>query len=150
MAERGFEHLEFYKASLQLLRAAYRLAAGLPDFERYNLADQMRRAATSILLNIAEGYGRYHYLERLRFLYIARGSLNELHSAFIVAEQLTYCDAEQLEWVRTHRETIERQLNGYIRSVRNQQTGKAEYGDTYLAESPLTYDAFDLDHETNP
>ncbi|MEA5567120.1 four helix bundle protein [Anabaena sp. UHCC 0399] len=51
---------------------AYRLANRLPDCERYNLSDHSRRAASSVLLNIAEGYGRYHYLDRLRFMYIAR------------------------------------------------------------------------------
>ena len=40
------------------------------DRERYNLSDRLRRASYSILLNIAESYGRYYYLERLRFLYI--------------------------------------------------------------------------------
>jgi four helix bundle protein len=148
MTERGFEQLQFYRESLQLLKAAYRLAVTFPDFERFNLSDQMRRAATSILLNIAEGYGRYHYLERLRFLFIARGSLNELLSAFVIAEQLGYCDSQQLEWVRNHKETIERQLNGYVRSVREQQTGKSEYGDSYLAELPAPYN-FDMDHEIN-
>ncbi len=72
--ERSFESLQFYQDSLKLLKASYKLAGNLPNYERYNLSDQLRRAACSISLNIAEGYGRYHYLERLRFLYIARGS----------------------------------------------------------------------------
>lgn len=89
--DRGFESLEFYQDSLKLLKAAYRLADSLPDYERYNLSDQLRRAACSIVLNIAQGYGRYHYLDRLRFLYIARGSLAETKSAFIVAESVGFC-----------------------------------------------------------
>lgn len=93
MSDRGFESLDFYRDSLKLLKAAYRLAGSLPDCERYNLTDQLRRAAVSIGLNIAEGYGRYHYLDRLRFLYMARGSLNETLSCFVIAEQLGYCDA---------------------------------------------------------
>ncbi len=72
MADRGFESLDFYQDSLKLLKAAYRLANRLPDCECYNLSYQLRRAAFSILLNIADGYGRYHYLDRLRFMYIAR------------------------------------------------------------------------------
>ncbi len=61
--------------------------------ERDNLSAQLRRAACSILLNIAEGYGRYHYLDRLRFLYIAPGSLSETLSAFIIAQTLGYCNS---------------------------------------------------------
>ena len=68
MIDKGFESLEFYQDSLKLLKATYRLANELPNYERYNLSDQMRRASCSMLLNIAESYGRYHYLERLRFL----------------------------------------------------------------------------------
>ncbi|MDJ0600477.1 MAG: four helix bundle protein [Crocosphaera sp.] len=70
VVERGFETLDFYQDSKILLKASYKLAEGLPNYERYNLSDQLRRASTSILLNIAEGYGRYHYLDRLRFFYI--------------------------------------------------------------------------------
>ena len=66
--ERSFESLKFYQDSLKLLKASYKLAGKLANYERYNLSDQLRRASCSILLNIAEGYGRYHYLERLRFL----------------------------------------------------------------------------------
>ena len=86
MAEKGtngFEDLECYQLAKQVFREAYRLVSLLPPEEKYNLADQMRRAATSILLNIAEGYGRYHYLDCLRFYYIARGSMDEVLSAFI-------------------------------------------------------------------
>ncbi|MEL6495163.1 MAG: four helix bundle protein [Cyanobacteria bacterium J06623_7] len=126
MIDKGFESLEFYQDSLKLLKATYRLANDLPNHERYNLSDQMRRASCSILLNIAESYGRYHYLERLRFLYIARGSLSETLSAFIIAESLGYCTTEQLDWVRSLKEKIEKNLNGYCRFIKSQQQGKNE------------------------
>jgi four helix bundle protein len=106
----GFESLEFYQDS----------SNNLPDYERYNLQDQLRRASCSILLNIAEGYGRYHYLDRLRFLYIARGSLAETLSAFIIAETLGYCNNEQLIWVNNIKTKIEKNLNGYCRFIRSQ------------------------------
>ena len=64
----GFEDLECYQLALEVLREAYRVAGRLPDVERYSLAQQMRRAAASVVLNIAEGYGRYHYLDSLRSL----------------------------------------------------------------------------------
>lgn len=134
MEEKGFEYLEFYQDSLKLLKAAYRLADDLPNHERYNLSTQMRRSACSILLNIAEGYGRYHYLERLRFLYIARGSLAETLSAFIIAENLGYCTKEQLSWVSQLKAQIEKKLNGYCRFIRYQQQGRDEYGTRYFED----------------
>ena len=87
LGEKGFEGLASYQHGLRLFDAAYRLAARLPTHERYNLTDQLRRSALSVLLNIAEGYGRYHYLDKLRFFYIARGSLCETLSGFIAAHQ---------------------------------------------------------------
>ncbi len=66
------------------------MAESLPSFERYNLSDQLHRASCSIGLNIAEGYGRYHYLDRLRFLYIARGSLSETLSGFVIVHKKHY------------------------------------------------------------
>lgn len=72
--KRGFKDLDAYKLALKVLKAAYRVSRSLPVEEKYNLADQMRRAAVSVTLNIAEGYGRYHYLDSLRFYYIVRGS----------------------------------------------------------------------------
>ncbi|MFB2833456.1 four helix bundle protein [Floridanema evergladense] len=132
MEERGFESLEFYQDSLKLVKAAYRLANSLPVYERYNLSDQLRRCACSIVLNIAEGYARYHYLDRLRFLYIARGSLGETVSAFIVAENVGYCTKEQLNWVIQLKEQIEKKLNGYCRFIRSQKQGRDEYGNKYI------------------
>jgi four helix bundle protein len=64
--QRGFEDLECYQLALQVMQEAYRVAKRLPVEEKYNLADQIRRAAVSVVLNIAEGYGRYHYLDSLR------------------------------------------------------------------------------------
>ena len=130
--DRGFESLEFYLDSLKLLKASYRLAGNLPNYERYNLSDQLRRASCSILLNIAEGYGRYHYLDRLRFLYIARGSLSETLSAFVIAQTLGYCTEVQLDWSRELKQKIEKNLNGYCRFIRTQQQGGSEYGNQYL------------------
>ena len=132
--ERGFESLDFYQDSLKLLKASYKLAGNLPNYEPYNLSDQLRRASCSILLNVAEGYGRYHYLERFRFLYIARGSLSETLSAFIIAQNLGYCNDMQLNWSRELKIKIERNLNGYCRFIRKRKQGGSEYGNQYLKE----------------
>jgi four helix bundle protein len=85
---RGFEDLEGYKLAKQVFREAYRVASLLPPEEKYNLSDQLRRAATGILLNIAEGYGRFHYLDSLRFYYISRGSMMETLSGLVACNDL--------------------------------------------------------------
>ena len=130
--QRGFEDLECYQLALQVLREAYRVVKKLPPEERYNLAHQMRKAAISVVLNIAEGYGRYHYLDSLRFYYIARGSLDETINHTITAHDLGYIDAARFrELYELGRET-ERALNGYINYVRRQKAGSETYGDKYI------------------
>ncbi len=133
--ERGFEDLECYQLALQVLKEAYRVAGGLPPEEKYNLADQIRRAATSAVLNIAEGYGRYHYLDSLRFYYIARGSLDETLSGFIACDELRYTSGELPDQRKLCHEAL-RSLNGYIRYVRKRQQGQQEYGSQVREESP--------------
>ena len=136
--QRGFEDLECYQLALQVMRGAYRVVKKLPPEEKYNLADQMRRAAVSVVLNIAEGYGRYHYLDSLHFYYTARGSLNETLSGFIACKELGHTSGE-LSQQRELCHSALRSLNGYIRYVRKQRQGSQEYGNRVLHEESVTY-----------
>jgi hypothetical protein len=58
-AYRSFEDLEVYKAAREFRKAMYRVAKRLPDFEKFGLASQIRRAAISLTNNLAEGHGRF-------------------------------------------------------------------------------------------
>jgi len=138
--QRGFEDLECYQLALRALREAYRVVKLLPPEERYNLAHQMRKSAVSVVLNIAEGYGRYHYLDSLRFYYIARGSLDETLSGFIICDEVGYTSGE-LPQQRELCHSALRSLNGYIRYVRKRQRGRQEYGDRHLHEDSPPYGA---------
>ena len=137
--QRGVEDLECYRLALLMLKQAYGLAKRLPTTERYNLADQMRRSATSATLNIAEGYGRYHYLDSLRFFYIARGSLMETLSAFVACETIGYFQPGELDSLRQLAHSALRSLNGYIRYLRRQQQGSKEYGYQAVKEERVVY-----------
>src|SRR5216684_5559457 len=73
-----FEEMEVYKQAREFRKHMYAVSRRLPAFEKFELASQIRRAAVSLTNNIAEGHGRYHYLDELKFLLQARGSLEEL------------------------------------------------------------------------
>jgi four helix bundle protein len=146
---KSVEGLRCYQLALQLLEAAYKVAAALPDYEKYNLASQLRRAALSVL-NMAEGYGRYHYLDKLRFFYIARGSLSETRSAFTAAERIGYITTEQQEWAHTTETEAQRSLNGYIAFIRRQRQGHKEYGDKAVQEDLIPYDVESPDNNSPP
>ncbi len=134
--QRGFEDLDCYKLALQVFKEAYRVAKALPVDEKYNLVSQLRRAATSVILNVAEGYGRYHYLDALRFFYFARGSLSETLAGFILCDEAKYTRSE-LAGQRELCHNAARALNGYIRYVRAQKQGKVEYGDKAIHEESV-------------
>jgi four helix bundle protein len=136
--QRGFEDLECYQLALRVTREAYQVAQRLPSEEKYNLADQLRRAAVSVTLNIAEGYGRYHYLDSLRFFYIARGSLNEVLSAFITCDAVRLLAGELPEQRELCHSAL-RALNGYIRYIRGQRQGHQEYGERMVHEDSPIY-----------
>lgn len=134
----GFEDLECYQPGRQVFRQAYQLAGLLPPAEKYNLSNQLRRAATGIVLNIAEGDGRYHFLDSLRFYYMARGSIMEVLSAFIACDDLGHTE-NQITDQRLLCHQALRSLNGYIRYVKGQQQGKQEYGAYRLKEETIPY-----------
>jgi four helix bundle protein len=84
---RTFEDLETYQFAREFRKAVNRR---LPAFEEFELASRIRRAAVSSANNIAEGHGRFHYLERIKFCLNARGSLEELLDDLNVCEDESY------------------------------------------------------------
>ena len=92
-----FEKLDVWQESLVYVDLAYRAAAQLPDEERYNLASQLRRAATSISLNIAEGSTGQTDAEQARFLGLALRSLVETVACIHLIQRRDYrVDVEEL------------------------------------------------------
>lgn len=75
---------------MDLVVESYLLAQRLPQSEQYGLASQIRRAAVSVPANIAEGFGRWHKKEFLRFLLLANGSLKELETHFEIGRRLRF------------------------------------------------------------
>jgi four helix bundle protein len=91
--------------------------ASFPSDERFGLALQIRRSAVSVPSNIAEGFGRGSRSDYLRFLYIARGSLYELHTQMSFAFDLGYLPASCRVELESLRDECERVLWGLIRSL---------------------------------
>ena len=90
-------NLDVYKFSYALTLEAYRVTKQLPESERYNLVSQIRRAALSVHLNIAEGSSRKSIVERKRYYEIARGSVIEIDAALDIAFGLEYIAKEQVQ-----------------------------------------------------
>ena len=121
MAE-GYRELEVYRKAYRLVLDVYRVTGGYPREERGGITDQMRRAAVSIPLNIAEGYAKRAQSQKefVRFLYMAVGSANEMKVLIELSGDLGYLD----EWdgMLSRYDEIGRMLSGLIRSVSGRLT----------------------------
>jgi four helix bundle protein len=87
---KSFEELIVWQKSHQMVLAVYRYSATFPKMETYGLVSQMRRAATSVPANIAEGFRRQGAADKVRMLNIAEGSLEECQYYLILAKDLGY------------------------------------------------------------
>jgi four helix bundle protein len=117
-----FESLKVWKEARNLRKEISLLVKVFPDKEKYRLSDQMTRASRSITANIAEGHGRYHYQENIRFCRQARGSLFELLDHITVAVDEEYVGNEKFKKLRTKIFIVIRLLNGYVNFLKNRKS----------------------------
>jgi len=113
-----FEDLDVYRVAREFRRAIYRVARRLPAEEKFALASQIRRAAVSLTNNIAEGHGRFHFLEQIKFVLQARGSLEEVLDDLNVCEDESYLATEEIEALKQNGWRVHKLINGYIRFLR--------------------------------
>ena len=137
--KRGFEDLECYQLSLEVMAKIHAFSKTLPSDEKYDLYAQIRRCSKNWIGNIAEAYGRYHYLDSLHYYSIARGELNETLSRLIEARVLEYIPQSEFELLYKLIRQAEQTLNGYMNYVRRQRAGSQEYGDKKVHEDQADY-----------
>lgn len=106
-----------WQKAIDFVVEAYRASAIFPKSETYGLVSQIRRAASSIPANIAEGYGRGSRKEYVQSLVIAQGSLKEVETHFIIAERLSYLTPAQTERLLSQTDEIGRMLGSLIRKL---------------------------------
>jgi four helix bundle protein len=114
-----FEDLEVYQVAREFGKMMYRVARRLPEEEKFALAGQIRRAAVSLTNNIAEGHGRFHFLEQIKFMLQAHGSLEELLDDLNVCTDENYLGAEEIEELKSEGWRVHKLINGYIRFLRS-------------------------------
>lgn len=115
----SFENLEVYTKTRLLVKEVYLLQEVFPKEERYALCDQLRRAASSIPANIAEGSGRSSLKEKIHFIEIAYGSLMEVFCELQTASDLGYITEESIEKLRPLITDIAKMLSGLRNSLSN-------------------------------
>jgi four helix bundle protein len=127
-----FEDLEVYKVAREFRKAMYAVTRRLPDLERYELGRQIRRASVSLTSNMAEGHGRFHYPDQIRFFLHSRGSLEELVDDLNVCLDENYIPSADIAKLKEQSREVLILINAYLRhlrsrSVRVRETDAADH-----------------------
>ncbi len=112
-----FIDLDAWKVNHELTLLIYKITKKFPKDEKFGLIDQLRRAASSITANIAEGWGRYHYADKIKFYYQARGSNAEVQNFLILAKDLGYLSLRDYQHLKEKVFQGFKIINGLIRST---------------------------------
>lgn len=116
---KSFTDLNVWKEGRQFVVLIYKTTKEFPREETYSLVDQMRRAATSITSNIAEGFGRQTYREKVQFYYQAQGSLTELKNQILIARDVGYLGSENMIILVHQANTVHKLLQGLIQKTKS-------------------------------
>ena len=113
----AFENLEVWKESREFVAQIYIISKDFPIEEKYGLSTQIRRAAVSIVSNIAEGISRKSNKEKIRFIEISYGSLMEVYCQLCIALDLKYINKEQLDQYKDIIDKLANKLNALNRTI---------------------------------
>ena len=147
--KRGFEDLECYQLALEVMAKIHAFSKTLPPDEKFDLYAEIRRASKGVTGNIAEAYGRYHYLDSLHYYSIARGELNETLARLIDAHVLEYIDQSDFESLYKLIRQTEQALNRFMSYIRRQRAGAQDYGDKRIGEGQMDYDVPSVEDESD-
>ena len=117
MSVRNYRDLIAWQKAMDFAEEVYRLSKSFPSEERFSLTAQLRRAATSVPSNIAEGEGRFSKPDFRRFLSIAHGSLRESETQLLLAVRLGYLDAVSVSRAQEIASETGRLIQGLAKSL---------------------------------
>ena len=113
-----FSDLEVWKQGHELVIRIYKITNTFPKSEIFGLTDQMRRCSVSITSNIAEGFSRYSFKEKLQFFRISAGSITELQNQLIIARDIGYINVQEFQALYEQSVVVLKILNGLIRNTK--------------------------------
>lgn len=113
----NFYDLDAWRKAHLLVLNIYQVSENFPNRERFGITDQLRRAVSSITANIAEGFERYHFKDKIRFYHQSRGSVAEVQNFLILAKDLKMIDSKCCGELGEKLNQIRQLINGLIRSI---------------------------------
>lgn len=117
---KNFTDLDVWKEGHKLVLMIYKITKNFPKEEVFGLVSQMKRCVVSITSNVAEGFSRQSYKEKLRFYFMALGSITELQNQLFIAKDIGYLGKEDFQNLFGQAIKVHKILNGLIKSSKTQ------------------------------
>ena len=118
----SFRDLKIWEKGYELLLKIYKLTSKYPPEEKFGLTRQTRDSANSVIAQIAEAHGRYHYVDKCRVLYQSRGECEETQSHLSLAHGLGYISKDDFEGLDKEYEGLGVGINAYVTSLKKNET----------------------------
>lgn len=118
---KNFYDLEAWQKGHSLVLEVYKITKIFPEEEKFGIISQIRRAAASITANIAEGFARFHFNDKVKFYINARGSAAEVQNFLLLAKDLGFISLDICNNLGTMAAEVRKLINGLIRSIEGQQ-----------------------------
>jgi four helix bundle protein len=134
----SMEDVRVLKSAEQIADAIYKIASRWDEFAKDVVGKQISRAADSVGANIAESFGRYHFGEKIQFLYYSRGSIFETKYWLNRASARELMSSTDSQSYVTGLTDIARQLNLYVSSLKGQRAGEITVAKS-VKENPVEY-----------
>jgi len=119
-AIKNFTDLDAWKESHKFVLGIYTLVKTFPKKEQFGLSSQIERAAVSITSNIAEGFSRFFFKDKVRFYYMSRGSVSEVQNLLIIAKDLEYIKDRLATELIEQSNRVSALINGLISAIMKQ------------------------------
>lgn len=113
-----------WKDGYELQKKVFKLTTSFPKDEEFGLKRQLNNSSNSIIANMAEAHGRYHFMDKVRVLYIVRGEIEETQSHLIVSQSRGYIAKEVSIEIISKYENLKKQINGKIGYFSNKHLKK--------------------------
>lgn len=118
---RTFTDLRAWREGHQLVLQVYEITKAFPSHEIFGLVSQLRRAVVSITSNVAEGFSRQSYSEKVQFYSIAHGSVTEVQNQLLIARDVGYITNEVYDATSLQSVTVHKILSGLIRASKEKR-----------------------------
>lgn len=119
---KSFTDLNTWKEGHELVLEIYKITKNFPKEELFCLTSQIRRATVSITSNIAEGFSRQSFKEKIQFYSIAQGSLTEIQNQLLIARDVGYFTADRFKKIAEQTVVVHKLINGLIKYLKNHNT----------------------------